>query len=273
MKKWSHPLTWLDAFPSLFDNSLGHGIGRSRSVTGLFSPLAGSSFTEARPDAPVSPAVPIPRASEAHPETLWQTAGLQQLPTARSRRWVRLGQKGLWGPQCPACGRAPGVQPSCAEDSVQLSVQFRHSPQGIDVGGTEALFHSGAGKPSTSTSIEPPWPIGAMRNHTPAYSSVHSMHECVAWVCVGGWVVVVVFILTEACQSPAVSSPQEAKREFPSSVACSTLVLGDSFSNVKPLSALLHLLVGSMSFHLPDAMLKLVDLYFAFTFHSTVFKC
>lgn len=42
----------------------------SRSVTGLFSPLAGSSFTEARPDAPVSPAVPIPRASEAHPETL-----------------------------------------------------------------------------------------------------------------------------------------------------------------------------------------------------------
>lgn len=63
-------LTWLDAFLSSFDNSLGHSIGRSPSVTGLFSLLAGSSFTEARPDAPVSPAVPIPRASEAHPETL-----------------------------------------------------------------------------------------------------------------------------------------------------------------------------------------------------------
>lgn len=268
------PLTWLDTSlqqrrdeVSPLITALDMVLFILRSVTRLFSLSAGSSFTETCPDTPVSPAVPVPRASEAHPETLWQTAGLQQLPAASSRRWVKLGQEGIWGPQRPACGRAPGVQPGCTEDSVQLPAQFHHAPQGPDARGTAALLHSAAGKHSSST--WPPRPLGSVRNHAHAkHASQRARVYCVcACVCVCGfhfnW------SLSVFC-----SPPQEAK-SFVVWICCNfhTVVpFGDSHSNTKPLSALHCSLVGPTLLHLPDAVLKLINLYFVFSFRFTVFK-
>lgn len=180
--KWLGPsLTWLDTLLLLQGGRKPRDSSAGCSVTGFFPLSAGSSLTEARPDAPVSPADPVPRASETHPETLWQAAGLQQLPAAGSGGGVRLGQKGVWGPQRPACGGAPGVQPGRTQDSVELSVQFHHAPPGPDAGETAAVFHGGAGKHSTST--WPPRSGHLLETVSVQNSPVHSLHQCGACEC------------------------------------------------------------------------------------------
>lgn len=133
--------------------------------------FAGSSLSETHPEPPVSLAVLIPRAPEAHPKALRQTTWLQQLPAAVGSRRIRLGPKGVWGPQCPACGRAPGVQPGCQEDPVELPVELYHPPPGLDAGGSAGLFHSQAGEHSAT-----PW--------SPQLHSsfrVHVCGPCVLW--------------------------------------------------------------------------------------------